>query len=60
MLLYLYDAEYKPVGYADDLVTCRTSKYNPEKVRYKVIGVEMKGMASSMKLVALGATQHRG
>ena len=33
---------------------------NPEKVRYKVIGVEMKGMESSMKLVALGATQRRG
>ena len=32
----------------------------PEKVRYKVIGVEMKGMKSSMKLVALGATQRRG
>ena len=32
----------------------------PEKVRYKVIGVEMKGMESSMKLVALGATQRRG
>ena len=28
---------------------------NPEKVRYNVIGVEMKGMKSSMKLVALGA-----
>ena len=33
---------------------------NPEKVRYKVIGVEMKGMESSMKLVALGATQRIG
>ena len=33
---------------------------NPENVRYKVIGVEMKGMESSMKLVALGATQRRG
>ena len=33
---------------------------DPEKVRYKVIGVEMKGMESSMKLVALGATQRRG
>ena len=33
---------------------------SPEKVRYKVIGVEMKGMESSMKLVALGATQRRG
>ena len=34
---------------------------NPEKVRYKVmIGVEMKGMESSMKLVALGATQRKG
>ena len=32
----------------------------PEKVRYKVIGVEMKGMESSMKLVALGATQRKG
>ena len=28
----------------------------PEKVRYKVIGVEIKGMENSMKLVALGAT----
>ena len=36
-----------------------TSIY-PEKDRYKVIGVEMKGMESSMKLVALGATQRRG
>ena len=35
------------------------TKY-PEKVRYKVIGVEMKGMESSMKLVALGATQRKG
>ena len=33
---------------------------DPEKVRYKVIGEEMKGMESSMKLVALGATQRRG
>ena len=33
---------------------------NPEKVRYKVIGVEMKGRESSMKLVALGATQRKG
>ena len=33
---------------------------HPEKVRYKVIGVEMKGMESSMKLVALGATQRKG
>ena len=33
---------------------------DPEKVRYKVIGVEMKGMESSMKLVALGATQRKG
>ena len=33
---------------------------NQEKVRYKVIGVEMKGMESSMKLVALGSTQRRG
>ena len=32
----------------------------PEKVRYKVIGGEMKGMESSMKLVALGATQRKG
>ena len=36
------------------------SNEDPEKVRYKVIGVEMKGMESSMKLVALGATQRRG
>ena len=34
--------------------------YDPEKVRYKVIGVEMKGMESSMKLVELGATQSKG
>ena len=33
---------------------------DPEKVRYKVIGGEMKGMESSMKLVALGATQRKG
>ena len=33
---------------------------NPEKVRYKVIGVEMKVVESSMKLVALGATQRKG
>ena len=33
---------------------------DPEKIRYKVIGVEMKGMESSMKLVALGATQRKG
>ena len=32
----------------------------PEKVPYKAIGVEMKGMESSMKLVALGATQRKG
>ena len=31
-----------------------------EKVRYKVIGGEMKGMESSMKLVALGTTQRKG
>ena len=36
------------------------SNIDPEKVRYKVIGVEIKGMESSMKLVALGATQRRG
>ena len=41
-----------------ELAVCGPS--NPEKVRYKVIGVEMKGMESSMKLVALGATQRRG
>ena len=29
-------------------------------VGYKVIGVEMKGLESSMKLVALGATQRKG
>ena len=34
--------------------------HNPEKVRYKVIGGEMKGMESSMNLVALGATQRKG
>ena len=33
---------------------------HPEKVRYKVIGGEMKGMESSMNLVALGATQRKG
>ena len=37
----------------------RLKKY-PAKVRYKVIGVEMKGVKSSMKLVALGATQRKG
>ena len=37
----------------------RLKKY-PEKVRYKVIGVEMKGVKSSMKLVVLGATQRKG
>ena len=37
-----------------------SSPDNPEKVRYKGIGVEMKGMESSMKLVALGATQRKG
>ena len=31
------------------------AEVGPEKVRYKVIGVEMKGMESSMKLEALGA-----
>ena len=36
------------------------SVHHPEKVRYKVIGGEMKGMESSMKLVALGATQRKG
>ena len=35
-------------------------QFHPEKVRYKVIGGEMKGMESSMKLVALGATQRKG
>ena len=45
-----------------DIITQVASSHyvNPEKVRYKVIGVEMKGMESSMKLVALGATQRRG
>ena len=33
---------------------------HPEKARYNVIRVEMKGMKSSMKLVALGATQRKG
>ena len=37
---------------------CREN--DPEKVRYKVIGGKMKGMESSMKLVALGATQRKG
>ena len=34
---------------------CTYTIIYPEKVRYEVIGVEMKGMESSMKLVALGA-----
>ena len=38
----------------------RLGRADPEKVRYKVIGGEMKGMESSMKLVALGATQRKG
>ena len=38
----------------------RPKKTYPEKVGYKVIGVEMKGMESSMKLVALGAKQRKG
>ena len=38
----------------------RVITMDPEKVRYKVIGGEMKGMESSMKLVALGATQRKG
>ena len=38
----------------------RLNRTHPEKVRYKVIGGEMKGMESSMKLVALGATQRKG
>ena len=42
------------------LILIKSSLSHPEKVRYKVIGVEMKGMKSSMKLVALGATQRRG
>ena len=46
------EADWKPQGLP--------AKWCPEKVRYKVIGVEMKGMESSMKLVALGATQRRG
>ena len=33
---------------------------DPEKVRYNVIGVEMKVEESSLKLVALGATQRKG
>ena len=33
---------------------------NTEKLRYKVIGVDMKGVESSIKLVALGATQRLG
>ena len=40
--------------------TYNSYTHSPEKVRYKVIGVEMKGMESSMKLVALGATQRKG
>ena len=40
--------------------TCLLSTVKPEKVRYKVIGGEMKGMESSMNLVALGATQRKG
>ena len=41
-------------------IDCLELHPDPEKVRYKVIGVEMKGMESSMKLVALGAIQRRG
>ena len=33
---------------------------NPEKVRYKAIGMEMNVVESCMKLVALGATQRKG
>ena len=36
------------------------SEADLEKVRYKVIGVEMKVVESCMKLVALGATQRKG
>ena len=43
-----------------DIIHDRTPGRHPEKVRYKVIGGEMKGMESSMKLVALGATQRKG
>ena len=32
----------------------------PEKVRYKAIGMEMNVVESCMKLVALGATQRKG
>ena len=34
--------------------------WNPEKVRYKVIAVEMIGVESSMKIEALGATHRKG
>ena len=35
-------------------------RMDPAKVRYKVIGVEMKVVESCMKVVALGATQRKG
>ena len=41
-------------------IQTRPVLYHPDTVRYKVIGVEMKGMESSMKPVALGATQRKG
>ena len=49
----------KMPGHGGSLLMLVKSR-KPEKVRYKVIGGEMKGMESSMKLVALGATQRKG
>ena len=36
------------------------SECHPEKMRCKVIGVEMKGVKSNMKIVALGTTECKG
>ena len=44
----LYDAWFPSVWSQD-----------PDKTRCKVIGVEMKGVESSMKIVALGATERK-
>ena len=53
-----YQYQLRAVQFIDEMDAHQ--KPNPEKVRYKVIGVEMKGMESSIKLVALGATQRKG
>ena len=52
--------EYAAARLATRLCNLDLSLINPEKVRYKAIGMEMNVVESCMKLVALGATQRKG